>query len=126
MYKKVLLKDELPPIGVYITTIDSNNNHVVYKMNEDKSFTMKGTYENNNSPIIYWLKEGGYYLFSYHLGCRIDEGWGNMALVFASNQDEAKEILIKEKTISKETASIGLAFGWNKDIVPDNIYCLNL
>jgi hypothetical protein len=60
------------------------------------------------------------FLFSYHLNRRRDVGWGNMALVSAFSEKEARQILDERVTYTYTDA---LAC---EIIHPDNIECLNL
>jgi len=129
MYKEISVKEELPPLNKWVTTIDEAGNHRVYRRTEN-GWNMRDV-NGIESPaddleITHWLKEGNQYLFSYHLSRRSDEGWGRYALVFASNVEEAEEKLIKEKTIPQRYANAGLAWGSQEDLVPDHIYCLNI
>lgn len=60
------------------------------------------------------------FLFSYHSSRRSDEGWGNMALVFAKDAEQAKEKLIAAKTRHSCDAFSDYT------IVPDYIKLLNI
>jgi hypothetical protein len=62
MFKKVSILQELPPVGQFVTTIDKDGQHRVYRMNGDKTWCMRDLdgreSPNNNLPITHWLKEG--------------------------------------------------------------------
>lgn len=145
MKRKILLTERLPEIGKYVTTIDNQDQEIVYKMNEDKSWTMHPNEEvkyinrngssmfhtfktiNNNYPLLFWVDEivenkdlKQPYLLRFHLSRRSDEGWGNLRLVNASSKEEAIEILI-DAVSYKYTDALAC-----KIVVPDNIICLNI
>lgn len=66
------------------------------------------------------------FLFSYHRSRRSDEGWNQMALVYAEDEEAAKAKLIKERTVPEKEANIATGFRCTGDLVPDNIRCLNI
>lgn len=145
MKRKVLLTTRLPKVGEFVTTIDNKGQEIIYRMNEDNSWTMHpdesvnyinrngiSEYErfkhiNNNYPLLFWIDEiiedyshKFQFLVQYHLSRRDDEGWGRQALVTAKSIEEAKEILI-DKVSYKYTDVFACEM-----ITPDNIICLNI
>jgi hypothetical protein len=61
MYKIISIEKEYPPVGEFVTTIDEAGKHRVYKMNKDKTWTMRD-YDGVDSPpnnlkIAQWLKK---------------------------------------------------------------------
>jgi len=61
MYKKVSLKEELPPVGEYVTVIDEKDNYRAYAMNKDGSWTLRDSdginSPNNNLKLTHWIKK---------------------------------------------------------------------
>lgn len=61
MYQTISIEKESPPFGEFVTTIDKNGEHRVYRMNKDKTWTMRDS-DGTNSPInnleiTHWLKK---------------------------------------------------------------------
>lgn len=63
-YQKVSIKEELPPLGKFVTTIDSENEHRVFRLvdtSEGLMWNMRdadgSNSPNNNNTITHWLKE---------------------------------------------------------------------
>ena len=143
--RKVLITTRLPEVGKFVKTIDNKGQEIMYRMNEDKSWTMHPdeesnyinrhgelaykTYKkiNNNYPLLFWVDDvaehnecKSQFLLQYHLSRRSDEGWGNSKLVLARDEAEAIEILI-DKVSYRYTDALSCAM-----VVPDNISCLNI
>lgn len=59
-YNKIAVKDRLPELGKWVTTIDEANEHRVYRLMEH-GWNMRDAdginSPNNNLPILYWLEE---------------------------------------------------------------------
>ncbi len=59
-YRKVAIADRLPEKMKFVTTIDSANEHRVYRLTEH-GWNMRDAdgaeSPNNNLPMIYWLEE---------------------------------------------------------------------
>ena len=59
-YRKVSIKEELPMVGKFVTTIDEAGEHRVYRLNNDATWFMRDSdginSPNNNLPITHWLK----------------------------------------------------------------------
>jgi hypothetical protein len=60
IYKKVLIKNELPPLNKFVPTIDEDGEIIMYRLTE-QGWNMRDCVgknsPNNNKAIIYWLKE---------------------------------------------------------------------
>lgn len=59
-FKKVLIKDRLPELMKFVTTIDLNDEHRVYRLTE-YGWNMRDAdgdnSTNNNIELVYWLEE---------------------------------------------------------------------
>jgi hypothetical protein len=60
MYRKVDVTERLPKLMKFVTTIDTNNEHRVYRLT-DHGWNMRDAdadnSPNNNLPITHWLEE---------------------------------------------------------------------
>lgn len=61
MYKTILVEKEYPPVGEFVTTIDEDGKHRVYKINKDRTWTLRDSdgvdSPPNNLKITQWLKK---------------------------------------------------------------------
>ena len=60
IFKAISIKDELPPLNKFVTTIDEAGEHRVYRLTEH-GWNMRDAAginsPNDNLPILYWLKD---------------------------------------------------------------------
>lgn len=60
MYRKISIDERLPDLMQFVTTIDANNEHRVYRLTE-QGWNMRDAdginSPDNNTPITHWLEE---------------------------------------------------------------------
>jgi hypothetical protein len=61
VFRKVKIENRLPEMWKWVTTIDSANEHSVYRLTDNDNWNMRDVdginSPNNNLPMIYWLEE---------------------------------------------------------------------
>jgi hypothetical protein len=60
MYRKIAVADRLPEKNKFVTTIDSANEHIVYRLTDEGWSMRDGVGDNspnNNLAITHWLEE---------------------------------------------------------------------
>lgn len=60
MYRKISVADRLPEKNIFVTTIDTANEHIVYRLTDEGWSMRDGVGDNspnNNLAITHWLEE---------------------------------------------------------------------
>lgn len=108
IYQAISIKRELPPVGKFVTTIDTAGEQRVYRINEDKTWSMRdldgSDSPNNNLPVIYWLKESIDLDTCHKIACYLDliKALKEKQFKILDLKNEIKEILKGHVEIPEE------------------------